>query len=149
MCFRMFWSKFECFVLKRPCISRIPPREDRVTTFGGDRTSSAADKPLFQKEAQTETSLFGEPFKPYVQQYSLFGENGAEGASAAENQPQDDFPFNPVIVDPTSPGVVGDRAQQKERADDEILTMFPYRLRVSEYNPLSYQVCSPLHSGCL
>lgn len=105
-----------------------------------DRLAShlqSVDKSLFQKETQTETSLFDDPFKTSIQQYSLFGGDGStnEPGSGA------DFNFNPVL-EPTSPGVVGDRSftqQQQQQQDEDVAEMFPYRLRVSEYNPLSYQ----------
>lgn len=121
------------------------PPSLHFSSFGGDRTSAntAANKSIFQKETQTETTLFEEPFKSSIQQYSLFG--GDDNGDADIDIPQDDFSFNPVL-EPTSPGVVGDRnihpqqsQFQRDLGDEEAMNMFPYRLRISEYNPLSYQ----------
>jgi len=91
------------------------------------------DKSLFQKETQTETSLFDDPFKASIQQYSLFG-----GDDANEPGGGGEFNFNPVL-EPTSPGVVGDRSFTHQQQEEDVAEMFPYRLRVSEYNPISYQ----------
>lgn len=125
------------------------PPSLHFSSFGGEPGGAAAasannDKPLFQKTTQTETSLFEDPFKTSIQQYSLFGGDGT-GEADVDN-PHGDFSFNPVL-EPTSPGVVGDRTthhphhehMQRELGDEETLEMFPYRLRISEYNPLSYQ----------
>ena len=121
------------------------PPSLHFSSFGGEETSAntAANRSLFPKETQTETSLFEEPFKHSIQQYSLFGADGT-GEADVDN-PQEDFSFNPV-VEQTSPGVVGDRNNhqhqdqfQQDLADEQAIEMFPYRLKISEYNPLSYQ----------
>lgn len=104
---------------------------------------------LFQKETQTETTLFEDPFRSSFQQYRLFGEPKDEESESKLQQRNYDFTD---VIEPTSPGVVGDRhftgeqqrhyqQQQQQQSADDVSddVMFPYRLRVSEYNPLSYQ----------
>lgn len=109
--------------------------------FGTPSASQSQDRqPLYQKETQTETTLFEDPFRPSIQQYTLFGEPKEDGED--DRQPRN-FDFSQM--EPTSPGVVGDRifANQRHGKMDEEATeenvMFPYRLTVSEYNPSSYQ----------
>ena len=105
-------------------------------------TPNTTTQPQFQKETQTETTLFEDPFRPVIQQYRLFGEPCNE--EEKDNKDTKEFDFDQAM-EPTSPGVVGDRGftykhkPQEDEMREEDDVMFPYRLRVSEYNPLSYQ----------
>lgn len=112
------------------------PPSLHFSSFGGVSNSNAqaeSSKQIFQKETQTETSLFDEPFKPSIQQYTLFGE-------APESTGNDQGFDIDTLNEPTSPGIVGDRSfTHQEREEVDVEELFPYRLKISEYNPLSYQ----------
>lgn len=93
----------------------------------------------FPKSTQTETTLFEDPFKPSIQPYTLFGETSLDAGLSPNRKEQDDFTFEPV-PDPVSPGTIGERIfQQFEDNANEEEPSIPFRLRMSEYNPLSYQ----------
>lgn len=110
---------------------------ERKLHEAGSTTGSHAEQPVFQKETQTDTTLFEDPFKTSIQPYTLFGgDTSMEGNKSPTKKNDEDFNFAPNIIDAISPGAIGDRSFANQ-FEQEVAV--PYRLRMSEYNPLSYQ----------
>ena len=114
---------------------------------GGDGSNNKREKSLKQassnpKETQTDTSLYDDlDFKiANAQPYSLFGETLIEGGlkpnieeRMQRSQSKENFGLTSAI-DAKNPVLTGDQGLYLNQN-----LPFPYQLRMSEYNPLSYQ----------
>ena len=99
-----------------------------------------------QKGTQTDCTQYQEPFRPTIQPYSMCVEeiDGTRSGSP-DNKKSNGFLCRPVI-EQTSQGAVRDDnsihtvdEQYSGQHNNEDNIVFPFQLKLSDYNPLSYQ----------
>ena len=100
----------------------------------------------FQKGTQTHSTQHQEPFRPTIQPYTLYGEEISGTRSGSPSDKNDNGFLCRPVVEQTSQGAVRDNhsihmvdEQYSGQCNSEDNIAYPYQLKLSDYNPLSYQ----------
>lgn len=132
--------------LKNPGKTEMKTNEALFSSTQSMLDNFKPKKSSFQKATQTDCTQYQEPLRPTIQPYTLCGEEVSGKRSGSRNDKSDNGFLCQPVVEQTSQGAVRDNhsihmvdEQYSLQYNSEDNIAFPYQLKLSDYNPLSYQ----------